>query len=457
MTPVAVALDLGSTRIKAALLSGDGELFGLRAADAPTLTGTDGVREGDAPAYLAVAESVLRETLAGHIGLPLGVACQRSTFLLWDAASGKPRTPMISWQDTRAADWCAAHAALEPLVRERSGLVLSPHYAGPKLARLLEEDAGLRRDAAAGRLRFGNLDGWLLRCWGVGSPHETDRSMAARTTMLDLATGDWCDELLEAYGVDRQLLPDVTPTAERQTELRLGAVLAASIADQASGAIAVLSPGDEDALVTLGTGGFVLRSASTAQRRPGYLTAPILGGRRVADDRYTLEGTINGAGAALDRFPGDVRLTDDDPFPEAFCIPDVAGLGSPFWRPSITLTFSPAARRLDADGQRRIVVEGLLFRIRQIVDDLDVGDRLRLSGGVASRPEIPPALATLTGRTVERLLEREAGLLGAARLAAGPSTPPTPAVESFPPTDTPAYLQAKYSHWSSWVDEQVGG
>ena len=59
-----------------------------------------------------------------------------------------------------------------------------------------------------------------------------------------------------------------------------------------------------------------------------------------------------------------------DPTPAAFALPDAAGLDSPYWKPEIGLTLSEPAQELDDAAKRRVVLEGLLFRIRRITDDL---------------------------------------------------------------------------------------
>jgi len=459
--PLAVGLDLGSTRIKAGLLDRQGGLSGIESAPAPPLSGSGPIREGDAAAYARLASRVLSAAVGGlSRGIPLGIATQRSSFVLWDTASGSPLTPMISWQDRRATGWCERNLACQPEVGRRTGLLLSGHYAGPKLAVLLAERHDLRQALERGEALFGTLETYLTWSWSAGRVHQTDRTVAARTLMLDLESGDWSPELLELYAVPRRALPTVCATAGRRLPLTSGPTVTASLADQAAGALAVLEQGAGGVLVTLGTGGFVLQPTDDPSvRHEGYLTAPILGSAS-GIARTVLEGTINGAGAALDRFPaGSVELASSDSAPEAFCLPDVSGLGSPHWRADLTLTFSPAAERLSGLERRRVVLEGLLFRVRQILDDLTDRGRPRrviVSGGVSAEPALGPGLAALLQRPVEILDEPEAGILGAARLAAGLSPFAAPRSRSVPPTEAGAYLPEKYPGWKRWLNSILG-
>lgn len=453
---LAGAIDLGSTRIKAAILDAEGRLTELRSLAAPPLRGAGPLREGDATEYLDVALDLLGGLAAVlPAGTPLGVASQRSTFLLWDRDSGDPLTPLISWQDRRAADWCARHVGWQDEIKRATGLELSAHYVGPKLAALIETEGVWGDRLASGQVLFGTLESYLLWRCSAERAHDTDLTMAARTLMVDLGLGDWSDDLLTRYAVPRSGLPTVHSTTGRKRCLSNGLVLTASVADQAAGALTLLDPSSGDVVVNLGTGAFVLRPAPhAAERIGGYLTAPISapGGGSTS---YAVEGSINGAGAVVDRFgEGPTVWPERDPSPDAFCLPDAAGLGAPYWRPEIGLTLSRAARALAKPDGRRIALEGLLFRIIQVVDGLSADHRpprVILAGGLSREPAVSTGLAALLGRAVHLFEAHEAVLLGAARLAAG--VPPYVSSQTIE-VSTPAgglYLRDKYERWLDWL------
>jgi len=453
---LAVALDLGSTRIKAACLQEDGTLSTPVSVAAPPLRGEGAVREGDALAYLRAAEEALaraRENLPDDV--PLGVASQRSSFLLWDAATGRPATALVSWQDRRAADWCERHRNAEAWITERTGLVLSPHYAGPKLATMREADPALARAMDEGGLLFGTLDAWLAWNWSDNRTHRTDATMAARTQLLDVERGDWSDDLLAFFGVAASVLPRVEPTVGSPLTLGARGVLTASVADQASGLLAVAGEDEHTALVNFGTGAFVLRPTRDPRfRPPGYLLGPVLA-RADAATLRALEGTINGGAAALrGTAPGDSPLTETDPAPDAFCLPDAAGVGAPHWRADVPFTLSESAAALSPAARRRVVLEGLIFRVAEILDDLFAGvppGRVILSGGLANERFLPAGLAALLGQPVSVLEEREATLLGAARLAAGVPVAAGRAARTVAPGPGGAYLGEKLDRWREWL------
>ena len=459
--PVAVALDIGSTRFKRALLDDDGCLFDIRTLPAPQLTGDGLIREGKPDELLHVANRLLEDLPNEAAGLPLGLVCQRSSFTIWEKSSGQAIIPMVSWQDRRAADWCDGHIDQDALIQKFTGIRMSPHYMGPKLAAMQSHDLPLGGQLASGKYLVGNLDAWLIWNWTRGRVHQSDLSMGARTALLDIGSGDWSAPLLDIFKVPVAVLPKLVPTRCNDLSLDVGLCLRASIADQASSAIAVLDPDDDVALVNFGTGAFVLYPTCTSDIRiPGYLTAPVFGSANMGEARFVLEGTINGAGPAVDKFgPGPTTLPVDDPCPDGFAIPDQSGLGSPHWRPDVGLTLSDAARRLPQFDQRRCVLEGLLFRVMEILADLGDGrlpQRLLISGGLARDAGVASGLASLLGRPVYVLDEHETTLLGIARLAAGVKPYANPATRIIDRTEAGAYLPDKYLRWKSWMNDFLG-
>ena len=124
-------------------------------------------------------------------------------------ATGEPLHRAIVWQDRRTAERCEELRAAghEPLVRERTGLVLDPYFSGTKIEWLLEQRRGTARAGADGRAVFGTVDSWLL--FKLTGEHVTDPSNASRTLLYDIAAGRWDPELLELLDVPERALPRV--------------------------------------------------------------------------------------------------------------------------------------------------------------------------------------------------------------------------------------------------------
>jgi len=431
----ALALDLGTTRIKAAHLTEKGKLIQIIGIDAPALTGKELIREGDALAYTDVAIRLLQKSLNGlPKDIPIGTASQRSSFLLWEKDSGKPVTPLISWQDRRANDWCIKHQNKFFDLESYTGLLLSPHYVGPKLAYIFSQHPDLKKAANIGKLLFGTLDTFLIWQLTNGKYHQTDLSMAARTLMADPRKGEWSEPLLKFFDIPSLILPEIVPTFGRRIPLNTGGILTASVADQAAGVFSIIDRYSNAVLVNLGTGGFVIYPIGSEMKHiSGYLCGPILNDPN-QQKIYALEGTINGIADALSQqTPEPVILTEADYAPESFCLPDTSGAGSPFWRADIPFSISSGAGNLTPENLKRVVIEGIIFRINQILQDILIHNpafeavlcrgkplclpRIILSGGLSAENFISHGLASCTGFHVMKLKEQETTLTGAAMLA----------------------------------------
>ena len=457
------ALDLGTSRIKLAVLRPNGSLERMPAVDAPTHRHEGDRVESDPEAWLTIAADLL-DGLASEKEAPvlLGLACQRSSFLLWESDSGRPVTPLISWQDRRGVTWCRRHADDVAEIRKRTGLLPTPHYMGPKLAVMLEEDPALRDGLGRGQLMAGTLDTYLIRQWGGQNEFETEPTMAARTLMMDIESGDWDPDLLEKFGVPRKALPWIVPTLGSRIQFRDRFVLQCRLADQTAALLAFGDIGQPSTLVNLGTGGFVLhpaRSPAISDPATGYLCAPLPFTECAYP--YIHEGTLNGLSEALMPYRDMTPVWPEaDPCPHAFCVPDSAGVGAPFWRSDVGPLYTAEAEALEPGDKFRVVLEGVIFRVAAMIEDLDAASEtlpVVLSGGVGRIEGLAAGLAGAIGRGVARSKTVDATLYGAARLAAlDPASVPLVEREDAQAGDACAYLREKFERWKVWVGQVLG-
>jgi glycerol kinase len=451
-----IALDLGTTALKAGILADNGEFAAVLSRPAPTTTGENGICESDALAYLTTATALLDECLADAGGnARLGLSCQRSSFLIWDKISGLPITPLISWQDTRGEASCKALRSQEPLIKDLTGLRLTPYYFAPKLRVLLEDRPPLREGLEQGELIVGTLDCFLIYHWSGGNRHQTDGSMAARTLLMDVRQAAWSPVLCDLFGIALNWLPAITASSGLNLTLKNGCTLQADIADQSAALIANIRPDSAEALVNLGTGGFVVRYLPEQEpvQADGYLQTLVY--KDNASKTHTaIEGTINSIAAALAPYPyRDCQLENLAESAQLFCICEPSGLGAPYFRELSGLVFSAPVDGLDERQIACLLLEGIIFRVTRILDDFrhsyGIG-RVYLSGGLSEVPALQQGIAACSPLEVHSLLQKEASLLGAAILAAG--LPPAYARKSVKVSATADALKNKYQQWKTWFD-----
>ncbi len=132
----------------------------------------------------------------------------------WSCGTGEPSPRWLRRSSGRTAappTRCRElrEAGLEPMLRERTGLVADPYFSATKLEWLLREPELRRRAAARGAGRAArSRAGWWRELTG-GRVHVSDHTNASRTLLYDLRARDWDPELLAIFGVPRGLLPSI--------------------------------------------------------------------------------------------------------------------------------------------------------------------------------------------------------------------------------------------------------
>lgn len=456
-----IALDLGTTSIKGGALDSGGNLVVLATRPAPPVSSTSGRFESDALAYAHAAETVLTacRTSAGDAAT-LGLCCQRSSFLIWERASGMPLTPLISWQDDRGRATCDALRHAEGAIMQRTGLRLAAYYLAPKLRVLLSEHPQLRAGLADGELLVGTLDTFLIWRWSGGREFITDASMAARTLLMDVNGLRWSPALCDLFGIPASILASIRPSVGLGLPLENGVTLNASLADQsaaliASAGLAGAGGGNGAVLVNLGTGGFGLRYADEVSAiAPGYLRTLVYQDA-ARHGHLAMEGTLNSLAVALAPYPvaacGWEELAQDD----IFCLAEPSGLGAPYFRTDLGITFSQPVEGLPPARIGCLLLEGIVFRVTRMLEDFQRASAVGpvfLSGGLSKLPALEQGIAQCTGLPVLHLKEREASLYGTALLAAGRAGTAHAAGQIIVPASDGARLRNKYVFWKRWLD-----
>jgi glycerol kinase len=359
-----------------------------------------------------------------------GLATQRSSVLAWTRDRGVALSPVLSWQDRRAA------AALQALqqhgehIRRATGLRLSAHYGASKLQWLLANQAGVATAMTQENLVMGPLASYLLRHLLAGAPMLVDAANASRTLLWNLESRDWDNTLLKLFGIPRQVLPECLPILHDYGVTASGGIpLQAVSGDQTAALYARGMPPEKTIIVNIGTGAFVLLPIAHPGSCPDGLLAGLSRSNATSCDYYA-EGTVNGAAAALEWAAQRYRLHDwqeqlsvwlnQVEVPPVF-LNSVGGLGAPWWRPGpeprfLTEPETPAAAMV-------AVVESILFLVQANIDLLrkmePAVEAIRISGGLARLDGLCQKLADLSGLVVQRPEETEATASGIAWLAAG--------------------------------------
>ncbi len=396
-----------------------------------------GVVEHDPDDLLSGSIEAIKEVVQGIEGrvAGIGIANQMESFVLWERESGRAASPVVSWQDRRASELCAAigtspEAAAVPAT---TGLALDTTFSAPKLAWLFAADASLRRRAETGELLFGDVACWLTWHLCGGAAHVTEPSNACRSLLVDLETLRWDAGLLELFGVPAALLPEIRPSDDPGVHAS-GAVLgfeapvAAILGDQPAALYGQGCTSPRMVALTLGTGAFLwLNVGCRRPEPPTGVLATAAWDLRATGPTYALEAFCSNAGNALGMLPalgfGNVGggQAPDWSLPHPVVVPAPAGLGTPHWHAVDRISVLGASSATTAADLAVAGVAGVAHQIvdaMESVDARDSADVLRVGGGLSAHEGLVQAVADLSGLALEVTSEPEATARGVAALAA---------------------------------------
>ncbi|MDW3214661.1 MAG: FGGY family carbohydrate kinase [Ilumatobacteraceae bacterium] len=440
---IILCLDQGTTNTKAIALDRTGSVVAEATEHAGLSFPRPGWVESDAAEIWRATASAAQRCLIAlerpHL-VAVAVANQRESAVIWDRSTGEPLGPVVSWQCGRSQPLCERLAASGSgeRIRRLSGLSLSPMFAAGKMAWLLDQVPDGRGRAAAGEICLGTVDSWILWNLTGGRVHATDLTNASRTQLLDLATLQWSDELLEMFSIARAALPEVFASA---AEFGAGAIaelsgvpVCAVAGDSHASLVAhgALRPGSVKA--TFGTGTSVLAPVADDREVAG-LSRAIGWSRRTADGVEAiraLEGNIYATGAALDCVAGLTGTTDDFARFEreatadrgaaagVYFVPALSGLGAPHWDATATGTIVGLTRGSVAGDLARAAYESIAFQVRDVLDALppsSAGRRLHVDGGAMRSDLLASLVADVTGMVVVRPTTTDLSAVGVGYLA----------------------------------------
>ena len=406
----------------------------------------------------------------------VAISNQRETIVAWDATTGTPLAPAITWQCRRSTERCEAIRAAghAEIVEATTGLGLDPLFPAAKIGWLIENVPAVRSAADAGTLRVGTVDSWLLWNLTDGRVHATDHSNASRTQLLNTATIAWDSELLRIFGVPASALP-----ALRTSDSHFGDV-AAGIAALAAGTPIHAMLGDSHAALfghgvrmpgtvkaTYGTGSSLMTLTAQRRRSSHGLSSTIAWSTSADGPAYALEGNISVSGQAAAFMAELLGISDPAALASlAATVPDsngvsfvpaLVGLGAPHWAPDARGLVTGLALGTTPAHLARAAIDAIAQQVADVFEAMeqDVGAPLAglsADGGASRNDRLMQFQADIIGRPVTRGERAEVSALGAAMMAAqGLGRPLTPDTTTTIFTPQPIDRDAIRARWREAV------
>jgi glycerol kinase len=447
----AAAVDQGTTGTRFMVFDRQGQVVSSHYEEHEQIYPQPGWVEHDAAEIWRKTQLVIEAALEKGSILPaqiaaIGITNQRETTVVWDPHTGEPLCNAVVWQDTRTREMCQQMMAdgLEAKFRARTGLPIATYFSGPKLKWLLDNVTGLREKGEAGEALFGNIDTWVI--WNLtgganGGAHITDVTNASRTMLMDLATLDWDDELLELLSIPRQMLPAVRPSSDPE-------LYGSSLADgPLGGAVPVCGDlGDQQAALfgqtcfdageaknTYGTGCFMLLNTGpeAIPSESGLLTT--VGYGLPEGTTYALEGSIAITGAAVQWLRDNLGIIKDAAETEEiaasvedaggiYFVPAFSGLFAPYWDMDARGVIAGLTRYVTSAHLVRATLEAICYQTRDVLEAMRADSEIELTalkvdGGATVNNLLMQLQSDVLGVQVVRPVVNETTALGAAYAA----------------------------------------
>jgi glycerol kinase len=444
MTKYVGAIDQGTTSTRFLVFDSAGKIAACAQKEHSQIYPQPGWVEHDAEEIWQRTREVIAEAMAqarlnaGDLAA-VGITNQRETTVLWSRKTGKPLAHAIVWQDMRVSGEVArlARETGDEFFRSRTGLPLSTYFSALKVRWLLENVSGARQQAEAGDVIFGNMDTFLL--WKLtgganGGTHATDVTNASRTQLMNLQTLQWDADLLQAFSLPRQILPEIRSSSEVYGHIAEGPLqgvpIAGILGDQQAALAGQTCFKSGEAKNTYGTGCFLLMNTGErpVESRHGLLTTVAYKlGKQPA--RYALEGSVAIGGALVQWLRDNLGLiqTSAEIEPLAltvednggvYMVPAFSGLYAPYWKENARGVIVGLTRYANKGHLARAVLEAVAFQTREVVEAMeqDSGIRLevlRVDGGMVNNHLLMQFQADILDREVVMPAIQETTALGA--------------------------------------------
>ena len=375
----------------------------------------------------------------GYRVMAIGITNQRETSLIWERENGRPIANALVWQDRRTSEYCQhlKDTGCEEQIIAKTGLLADPYFSASKICWLLDNIEGARAQVEAGKLAFGTVDSFLLWRLTDGASHATDATNASRTSIFNIHTQDWDEDLLRQFNIPRSLLPEVKDCAAdfgmTQREIFGREIPVLGIAgDQQAASIgqACFSPGDVKS--TYGTGCFVLLNTGNKALRSRNKLLTTVQYRFNGKTTYALEGSIFIAGAVVQWLRDALQIIPSAGITEelassikntggVYFVPAFTGLGAPWWDSDARGAIYGLSRGTGIAELTRAALESVCYQTHDLITAMGADNaelkRLRVDGGMSGNDWLMQFLADILGAPVDRPKVLETTALGAATLA----------------------------------------
>ena len=443
MEKYVLAIDQGTTSTRAIIFDKDQKVVKTAQKEITNFFPNPGWVEQDANEIWLSTLSVIAQVFDGGQIKPeqivaIGITNQRETTVVWDKNTGLPVYHAIVWQSRQTSDIVAKMKddGREPMVKEKTGLVLDPYFSASKIKWIRDNVEGVKDNPD---LLFGTIDCFLLWKFTCGQVHATDVTNASRTLLFNIHTLDWDDDLLKLFDIPRTMLPEIKDTSgvfgdiDPRHFFNHSCPITALVGDQQAALYGESCFNKSDVKNTYGTGGFILVNTGDKEIISKYGLLSTVAWKIKDKVNYALEGSIFVSGSLIQWLRDEMQFFNDAADSEKLAasvedsggvivVPAFTGLGAPYWNDKCKGAVFGLTRGSSRAHLARACIESMAYQSKDLIKvmEADLGttiDSIKVDGGASVNKLLVQFQSDILEIPVVKPELAETTSLGAARLA----------------------------------------
>ena len=368
----------------------------------------------------------------------IGITNQRETVVVWDKETFEPIYPAIVWQSRQSEGICneLIESGYTNLIHEKTGLFINPYFSASKIKWILDRYDSDHKLRDSNRLLCGTIDTYLLYRLTNGQSFKTDYTNASRTMLFNINTLSWDDELLNIFGVTKDMLATVCDSSSLFGYFEYNDVnipITSMIGDQQASLFGHIAFSKGSTKITYGTGCFMLMNTDDEKifSKNGLLTTIAYKyGDTVC---YALEGSVFVAGSAVQWLRDGLKIIKSSSETESmatlvsdslgiYFVPAFVGMGTPYWDNDSRGAIFGLSRGANKEHLVRATLEAIGYEALDVLEVMEKEAKFKIpeisvDGGAAINNFLIQFESDITNKRLIRPKELETTALGACYLA----------------------------------------
>ena len=438
-----LAIDQGTTSTRAIIFDKDQKVIKVAQKEITNFFPQPGWVEQDANEIWLSTLAVIAQVFDGGQIKPeqiasIGITNQRETTVVWDKNTGLPVYHAIVWQSRQTSDIVnkLKEEGLEPLIKEKTGLVLDPYFSASKIKWIRDNVPGVKENP---NLIFGTIDSFLLWKFTCGEVHATDVTNASRTLLFNIHTLNWDDDLLKIFDIPRSMLPEIKATSgvfgniDPRHFFNHTCPISALVGDQQAALFGESCFEKSNVKNTYGTGGFILVNTGDEAIISKYGLLSTVAWKIGDEVKYALEGSIFVSGSLIQWLRDEMKFFTNAKDSEELAasvedsngvvvVPAFTGLGAPYWNDKCKGAIFGLTRGTNRGHIARACIEAMAYQSKDLIKVMenDLHEKIgmiKVDGGASVNKMLVQFQSDILEIPVIKPQLAETTALGAARLA----------------------------------------